>query len=125
MTRRTSFREAFPIVYVDDVARAATFYVEAMGFEQVYRFPPEGDVDFTFLRLDPHGIALSRQNDDRNAGRGFELCIYTDDVDAAADGLRAAGAEEVQPPADQEWGERLTYFRAPDGTLLHVTAKIE
>ena len=120
----TRFRGAFPIVYVDDVAGASRFYVDNLGFEQLYRFPPDGDPDFAFLAQEPHGIALSTRAAGHNAGRDFEHCVYADDVDAAAAQLRAAGAEEVQPPQDQEWGERLTYFRSPDGTLLHVTAKI-
>ena len=122
--RVTRFREAFPILYVEDVATAARFYVENLGFEQVYRFPPEGDADFAFLAQEPHGIALSTRAPGHNAGHDFELCVYADDVDDAARALRAAGAKEVQPPQDQEWGERLAYFRSPDGTLLHVTAKI-
>lgn len=119
----TSFREAFPILYVDDVERAARFYVDNLGFEQVYRFPPEGAPSFAFLKLEPLGIAVSQRRPEQ-AGRAFELCIYTDDVDAAAECLRAAGSEEVQAPTDQEWGERMAYFRDPDGHLLHVTAKL-
>jgi lactoylglutathione lyase len=119
----TGFREAFPILYVDDVERAAQFYVGNLGFEQVYRFPPEGEPDFAFLKLEPLGIAVSKRRPEQE-GRGFELCVYADDVDAAAERLRAAGSEEVQAPADQEWGERLAYFRDPDGHLLHVTAKL-
>lgn len=120
----TKFREAFPILYVSDVARAVDFYVSTLGFEQVYRFPPDGEVDFAFLRLEPLGIGLVKEKPELH-GRGFELCIYSDDVDHAAQRLRTAGAEEVSPPEDQEWGERLTLFRDPDGNLLHVTQKLE
>jgi lactoylglutathione lyase len=119
----TGFREAFPILYVDDVERAAAFYTSRLAFEQVYRFPPNGAPDFAFLKLEPLGIAVSKRRT-HHEGREFERCIYTDDVDAVAAELRAVGAEEVQPPADQEWGERLTYFRDPDGHLLHITAKL-
>jgi lactoylglutathione lyase len=119
----TVFREAFPIIYVDDVETAARFYRDNLGFEQVYRFPPDGTPDFAFLRLEPLGIAVSKRRAEHE-GREFELCIYTDDVDAAAERLRAGGTEEVQPPTDQEWGERLAYFCDPDGHLLHVTAKL-
>ena len=119
----TTFREPFPILSVDDVERAAGFYVDNLGFEQVYRFPPEGEPDFAFLKLEPLGIGLSKRQAE-HPERDFELCIYTDDVDAAAELLRAGGAEQVQEPADQKWGERLAYFRDPDGHLLHVTAKL-
>jgi predicted enzyme related to lactoylglutathione lyase len=32
----TVFREAFPIVYVDDVERAIEFYGSAFGFERTF-----------------------------------------------------------------------------------------
>ena len=123
----TRYREPFPILYVDDVAAAAERYVSTLGFEQLYRFPPDGDPDFVFLRLDPQGIALSSRAgypERFNPGRDFELCIYTDDVDAAAAELRESGFEHVRPPTDEPWGERMAYFRDPDGHLLHVTAKL-
>jgi lactoylglutathione lyase len=123
----TAFREAFPILYVGDVAAAVEWYVSTLGFEQVYRFPPDGDPEFVFLKLEPLGIGLSKRAGyalEFNAGRDFELCIYADDVDAAAAELRANGFEEVRPPTDEPWGERMAYFRDPDGHLLQVTAKL-
>jgi uncharacterized glyoxalase superfamily protein PhnB len=124
----TAFRDAFPILCVDDVERAARVYTSTLGFAEAYRFPPagEGAASFMFLRLDPLGIALSSRRGDPerfNAGRDF-VCIYTDDVDAAAEGLRTAGCEEVRPPRDEPWGERRTYVRDENGHLLHVTAKL-
>jgi lactoylglutathione lyase len=125
----TAFREAFPILYVDDVERASRLYTSALGFLEGYRFPPvgEGAAAFVFLRLEPLGIALAARSGDPerfNPGGDFELCIYTDDVDAAAEGLRAAGCDEVRPPTDEPWGERRAYFRDSDGHLLHVTAQL-
>jgi lactoylglutathione lyase len=117
----TQFREPFPILAVDDVARAARFYVDNLGFEQVYRFPPEGEPDFAFLKLEPIGIGISKTHD---GGKEMTLCVYTDDVDAAAAALRDAGAEEIEPPADREWGERMATFRDPEGYLLQIFAKL-
>jgi uncharacterized glyoxalase superfamily protein PhnB len=37
--------------------------------------------------------------------------------------LRAAGAEELQAPSDQEWGERMCTFRDADGIVIHVGGK--
>jgi lactoylglutathione lyase len=123
----TAYREPFPILYVGDVGAAAARYVAAMGFEEAYRFPADGEPAFVFLKLEPLGIALSARTGYPtrfNARRDFELCVYTDDVDAAAADLRAHGFEEVRPPSDEPWGERMTYFRDPDGHLLHVTAEL-
>ena len=117
----TGFREAFPVLAVDDVARTARFYVENLGFEQVYRFTPAGEPDFVFLKLEPLGIGVAKSHDGE---KQMTLCVHTDDVDAAAPTLREAGAEQVEPPADQEWGERMTTFRDPDGYLLQIFAKL-
>lgn len=114
----TSFREAFPILYVDDVESAAAFYASTFGFEETYRHEDE----FAYLVLDPLGIGIGKRPADHE-GHGFALWIYSDDVDAAADSLRAAGATEVLPPTDQPWGERMCAFVDPNGHLIHVGAK--
>jgi uncharacterized glyoxalase superfamily protein PhnB len=114
------FREAFPILYVDDVDRAADVYRTTFGFEETFRHEgKDGVADFAFLSLDPLGIGIGKRPDD-DEGRDFALWIYTDDVDDAAERLRAAGATEVLPPTDQEWGERLCKFVDPNGHLVHV-----
>jgi uncharacterized glyoxalase superfamily protein PhnB len=120
--RVTSFREAFPILAVDDPARAGAFYVDTFGFEVKYRFPPDGEPNFLFLSLPPLGIGIGRR---RKGEPDHALCMYADDVDTAAESLRAAGAQEVSAPADQSWGERMTTFRDLDGHLLVIVAPIE
>ena len=116
----SGFREAFPILYSDDVRGSVDFYCANFGFDVAYRWPPEGELEFAFLRLEPLGIGLLRRPPDKQGE--FELCMYTDDIDAVAAELRLNGVEQVVPPTDQAWGERLAYFRDPDGNLIHVTA---
>ena len=120
----TAFREAFPILHVDDVDAASRFYRSVFGFEETYRNVDEdGSVEFAFLALEPYGIGLGRRPP--GVTRDFGLWIYADDVDAAAAALREAGAEEVLPPTDQPWGERMCSFVDPNGHLVHVGAKAE
>jgi uncharacterized glyoxalase superfamily protein PhnB len=113
------FREPFPILAVDDLAGAAAFYAETFGFEIKYRFPPEGEPDFLFLSLPPLGIGIGRR---RPGEPDHAVCMYADDVDAAAAALRKAGATEISPPADQAWGERMTQFEDGDGHRLVIVA---
>lgn len=115
----TAFREAFPILAVEDVDRAADFYCSTFGFERTYAFEEDGRTAYAFLRLEPLGIGLARRAPDAPA---VALWVYADDVDEAAERLRAVGAEEVSPPADQPWGERTCTFRDLDGHLVHVGA---
>ena len=127
-----SFREPFPILYAADVRRSVDFYCKAFGFEITFRWPAEGELEYAFLRLGDSGIGIGRGSvvpgmgpAPAGAARRFELCIYTEDTDAAAERLRALGARELLPPTDQPWNERLCYFEDPDGNPLHVTMKLE
>ena len=56
-----AFREAFPILLVDDVAQASAFYCSTFGFEEAYRNEDEHGVEFVFLALEPYGIGLGRR----------------------------------------------------------------
>ena len=109
------------MVYVDDVERAVGFYASTFGFAPAFRWTEGERTTFAFLELEPHGIALG----ERPPGEpgDFALWVYTDDVDAAAAGLRASGAQELLPPTEQPWGERMCTFRDPDGHVVHVGAK--
>ncbi len=46
--------------------------------------------------------------------------FHADDLDAAFERLRAAGAEIVQEPADQPWGVRDGAVRDPSGNLIRI-----
>ncbi len=117
----TDFREAFPILHVDDVEAASRFYCSVLGFEETNRNEDEHGVEFVFLALEPYGIGLSRRAE--GDPREFALWIYADDVDVAAAALRAAGAEEILAPTEQPWGERMCSFVDPNGHLVHIGAK--
>jgi len=125
-------REPFPILYVNDTARSERFYCEALGFEAVYRFPPDGPSEFIYLKLDPSGIGLAAAGAENvhglpiaPGGGSFELFLYVDDIADACAQLRRAGAPELRPPADEPWGERRAYFADPDGNPIHIAAKLQ
>jgi catechol 2,3-dioxygenase-like lactoylglutathione lyase family enzyme len=46
--------------------------------------------------------------------------FHTDNLDAAFEQLRAAGAEIVQEPTDQPWGTRDFAVRDPSGNLVRI-----
>jgi catechol 2,3-dioxygenase-like lactoylglutathione lyase family enzyme len=123
------FREPFPILHVRDPERSARFYSENFGFEQTFRWPQEGPLEFAFLQLGEMGIGVASKAvpvlpdwpDGRETG-SFQLCIYTDDTDAAAEELVRRGVKQLTAPREMEWGEKLAFFEDPDGNLIHVTA---
>jgi catechol 2,3-dioxygenase-like lactoylglutathione lyase family enzyme len=46
--------------------------------------------------------------------------FHSDDLDAAFEKVRAAGAEIVQEPTDQPWGTRDFALRDPSGNLIRI-----
>jgi lactoylglutathione lyase len=128
-----SFRSPFfPILYSDDLPRALGFYRDLLGFSEALRFPDEGEPEFVALELDGAELGIGRAADPLHgkplrpvSGHRFELCVYTDDVDAAVEELRAAEVPVLVEPADQPWRERLAYVEDPDGNPVMITAPLD
>lgn len=125
------FREPFPILHVKDVERSVRFYCEGFGFEQSYRWPQDGPLEFAFLKLGETGIGIATTArpplpdwPSRRATGSFQLCIYADDTEVASDRLVSQGATRLTAPREMPWGEKLAYFEDPDGNLIHVTAVV-
>lgn len=119
------FREAFPIVQADDPEALVRFYADAFGFEESFRFPADGPIEYAYLKLPPLGIGIGRRPP--NAApmpddRGWELWIYADDADAAVERARQAGASVLEEPQDQPWGERVALVADPEGNRIRIGA---
>jgi uncharacterized glyoxalase superfamily protein PhnB len=128
-----AFREAFPIIYSDDVDRLARFYIDAFRFELTFRWPPEesAPLEFGNLRLGSSSIGIGSPigplHGKPAAASGnpatFELCIETDDVDEAVTNSMRCGATLVREPVDEPWDERMAYIADPDGHPIMLFAK--
>lgn len=128
------FWSAFPILDCADLAASLRFYGELLGFGATYRFPADGAAQFVALALpDGSALGLAAAGTSHAAvpaparprtGHAFELCLYTEDTDAAVAMLRAAGVPILVEPADQPWGERLAYVADPDGNRVHLTCRL-
>lgn len=112
---------AFPIIAVEDLAATRAFY-EQLGFEQVYQFPPEGEPGFVTMERGSFSIGIGAGG--ASAEDRFGYWVYVDDVDAALERLRAAGAPVVAEPEDQPWGERVARTRDPAGNLVYLGAPV-
>ena len=108
------FRSAFPIVTTDDLTRAVTFYRDVLGGTVAYQFPPSGDPDYVGIDIGSSHLGLSRTDGDDGSPR-FALWVYAESCDAAFERLRAGGADVIDEPADQPWGERVARVRDPAG----------
>ena len=117
----------FPMLSVADLDRSLEFYRDALGGEQAYRFPPDGEAAFVVLRIGSSDLGLGAMGTTPPihgrpirpaSGHRVELCVYVRDVDEAVEALRAIGAPVALEPVDQPWGERIAYVEDPDGNLV-------
>ena len=127
------YRTAFPIIYTADLPTALSFYRDALGMTETFRFPHDGEPTFVSLTLaDNSGLALAAEGTTppshglpmRPGAHAFEMCVYTDDVDDAVGALRLSGFTVLQEPSDQPWNERMAYVADPDGNAVMICATI-
>jgi lactoylglutathione lyase len=117
-------------VYTRDLSAALAFY-GLLGFEETFRAPDPDDPDHVELRLDGVTVALSTvEAAERVHGlpaspgsHGFQLVLWTDDVDTAYADLVAAGAQRHTPPHDTGNDNRNAAVRDPDGNLVEMVMK--
>ena len=120
-------------VVVDDPDRALTFYRDALGLEVRNDVANEGSRWITVGSASQPDVAIVLTNflngspADREAVAGLVakgalngVHFRSDDVDAAFEAVRGAGAEIVQEPTDQFWGVRDFAVRDPAGNLVRI-----
>jgi lactoylglutathione lyase len=118
-------------VYVRDLPAALAFYAGRLGFAETFRAPDPEAPDHVELRLDGVTIALSTaEAAERVHGlpaipgsHGFQLVLWTDDVDAAYDALVTAGVPSHTPPHDAGNDNRSAVVRDPDGNLVELVMR--
>jgi catechol 2,3-dioxygenase-like lactoylglutathione lyase family enzyme len=115
------------VLFSADVARAAAFYA-ALGFEESFRTPSEGEPIHVDLALDGYRIGLASEASTRDdhglapvvTGQRAAVILWTDDVSAAYERLQELGATPVKAPSP--WLDRLLIAWAEDldGHLIQV-----
>ena len=111
-----------PSVVVDNATQALDFYANAFGAKETYRLPmgdkiAHAEMDIAgsrFMLSDefPEWGALSPKS---RGGSTGGMLIYVEDADQAIDRAVKAGAQVVQPPEDQFWGDRMGTVVDPFG----------
>jgi PhnB protein len=120
-----------PYLLYEDGAAAIDFLTNAFGFEEVMRMEDDkGDVNHAELRLGEDTVMLGDPGDDyrnpRNADHSTALVhVYVDDVDAHFERAKAAGAEIVMEPTDQEYGDRRYDAKDPEGHFWSFATPLE
>jgi uncharacterized glyoxalase superfamily protein PhnB len=109
-----------PTFHYDDAHAAIDFLERAFGFERhaVYE-GQERPVEHAELRGYGGWIMLgsSRPDSPYDTGKHSVYVVIDGDVDAHCERARAAGAEVVRDPEDQDYGGRDYTARDPEGNV--------
>ena len=115
-----------PMLYIEDLERGIAFYRDQLGFD-VTVFGRHAGTDAPLIagaKLEEAFFLLSNEGTFRDAGNtgGGSVRLYFHlqvPVDTLAQRFaNAEGAEVVQGPTDQHWGDRTLIIRDPWGVLL-------
>ena len=126
------FRDPQVNYYVEDVERSVRFYVDLFNFEETFRTPTEGMPEHVELRLGGLILGLASNESARNThglttGGGnprAEVCLWTDDVDAAHATLVAQGVPSLSEPHDFLNGHlRAAWLADPDGNPVEIVMR--
>ncbi|MET7927450.1 VOC family protein [Streptomyces sp. NPDC005349] len=119
-------------IMIDGATAAIDFYAEAFGAVELFRIDgPGGRVvhaevgvaGSTIMLGDAEGPVFRAPT--ATGGTTVGLHVFVDDVDALAERAVAAGAELLQPPANQFHGDRTAILRDPFGHVWVFLTHLE
>jgi len=118
------------ILFVEDLARAKTFYHEVLGLDVQFEdadsigFTVEG-MAFIVLQVDRASEQLQGEPTatPRSGATAF-MTTFTEDADRLHADLLERGVEFFQAPTDQPWGMRTAYFKDPDGHVWEIAQSV-
>ena len=123
-----AYKNLIPTLRYEDAAGAIRWLCEAFQFEKQLVVPGDGDsIDHAQLRLGNDMVMLSSMRRDsdfdelmtvpaRIGGREtVSIYVIVEDVDAHCARAKAAGAEIVLEPKDEDYGGRGYTCRDPEG----------
>jgi lactoylglutathione lyase len=107
------------VLFVSDVERAARFYRDQLGLEQV--FETDGRVA---VQCGPTRLFLHPTEEAERGPWNVELYFQVENVDEAVSRLRAQGVGVLLEPTDEPWGERNAGVLDPDGYPVYLTQSL-
>lgn len=108
-----------PTLRYEDAAAAVAFLERAFGFKRKeYHQNDDGSVAHAELRCGDGVVMIGSSGGDARFATGRAV-IYgvVEDPDAHLDRAKAAGAEIVMEPTDQDYGSREYAARDPEGNV--------
>ena len=110
-----------PYLLYEDVEAALDFLTRAFGFQETLRYAGDaGYINHAEMAYGDGSIMMGDPGKDyRNPKRlgvaSVQIYVEVADVDATYERAKAAGAEIIEEPADQEYGMRRFGAQDPEG----------
>ena len=112
---------------ITDIDRSVAFY-EALGFEEVGRFPIRDEAINVFMNIPGDGdsprleLTYNHGVDSYELGTAYgHIAITAEDLDGTLEQLAGQGIEPEKPPYSvREGGSRLCFVRDPDGYRIEL-----
>ncbi len=124
----------YTILYVPDVEASLQFFEQAFGLQRRFIVPTgdygELDTGASTLSFAHHSMGQAHfpkgfvKASESALPLGMEIGLVTDDVAAAHAKALAHGATELCAPEHKDWGQTVSYVRAPDGCLIELCTPV-
>lgn len=118
-----------PSLYVEDLATSLAFYRDLLGLRAVF------ETDWIVQLADPENSTVELMLQPKNhelipmayqkPPQGCSLVFVVPDCDAVFDHAQTMGLEIVQPPKNEDYGQRRFLTVDPDGVLLDISSNCE
>lgn len=120
-----------PYINYEDTGSMIHWLAKAFGFEAREQMAgPDGSVQHAEMTFGESVIMMGTPGQDyknpKNLGQVTQsLYIYVDDVDAHHAAAIAAGADIIETPINQEYGDRRYGVRDPEGHVWYFATRIK
>jgi uncharacterized glyoxalase superfamily protein PhnB len=121
----------YTILYVDNVKETIEFYIKAFGFKSSFIHESgeyaELSTGNTKLSFSSKSLmkTLGKNTDTPHPQRPvFEIAFESEDVDKSFEIALQGGAQIIQAPRDEPWGQRTSYVSDPNGYLIEICSPI-
>lgn len=117
---------------VRDLEACTAFYRDQVGL--ILKHKEEDMSYFVFKNQEKPGVALvtmdsavnliseSQVRPKEEAIHRTYFAVFVEDVDKEYEELSAKGVRFVKPPVTHPWGQRIAYFKDPEGNLWEISA---
>jgi len=116
----------FVNIPVSDQSRALAFYTEKLGFSVATNQPmgPAGQrwIELKIPGADTRISLFTPPGHEDRVGTFAPLSLWSDDVEASYETLRARGVQFEAPPKKEPWGTSVI-FKDSEGNQLHLGSR--